>query len=70
MRRVDGRLHSQMGTLIVLQAVRIAALFGSFLVWFWCMERVAELTVTGPVAVGAVSGPESASESCAAERGR
>jgi hypothetical protein len=40
------------GTLIVLQAMRVIALLGSFSVWFWCMESVAELTVTGPVAVG------------------
>jgi hypothetical protein len=53
LRRVDGRLHRRVGTLIVLQAVRVAALLGSFAVWFWCMERVAELTVTGPVASGA-----------------
>jgi len=52
LRRVDGRLHSRVGTLIVLQAVRVVALLGSFVVWFWCMERVAELTVTGPVAAG------------------
>jgi hypothetical protein len=52
LRRVDGRLHRQVGTLIVLQAVRVVALLGSFAVWFWCMERVAEWTVTGPVAAG------------------
>ena len=52
LRRVDRRLHSRVGTLIVLQAVRLVALLGSFAVWFWCMERVAELTVTGPVAMG------------------
>jgi hypothetical protein len=52
LRRVDGRLHSRVGTLIVLQAARVVALLGSFGVWFWCMERVAELTVTGPVAAG------------------
>ncbi len=52
LRRVDGRLHSQIGTLIVLQAVRVVALLGSFAVWFWCVEGVAELTVTGPVAAG------------------
>jgi hypothetical protein len=52
LRRVDGRLHARVGTLIVLQAVRVVALLGSFVVWFWCMERVAELTVTGPVAAG------------------
>jgi hypothetical protein len=53
LRRVDRRLHRRVGTLIVLQAVRVVALLGSFGVWFWCMERVAELTVTGPVAAGA-----------------
>ncbi len=50
--RVDGRLNPQVGTLIVLQAVRVVALVGSFGLWFWCMERVAEMTVTGPVATG------------------
>jgi hypothetical protein len=52
MRRVDGRLHTRLGTLIVLQAVRVVALLGSFMVWFWCMERAADLTVTGPLARG------------------
>jgi hypothetical protein len=52
LRRVNGRLRSRVGTLVVLQAVRVAALLGSFVVWFWCMERVAEITVTGPVAAG------------------
>jgi len=32
--------------------LRVAALLGSFAFWFWCMERVAELTVTGPIAAG------------------
>jgi hypothetical protein len=52
LRRVDERLHREVGTLIVLQAVRVVALLGSFAVWFWCMERVAEWTVTGPVEAG------------------
>ncbi len=52
LRRVDGRLHGQVGTLIVLQGMRVVALLGSFLVWFWCMGRVAEMTVTGPMAAG------------------
>jgi hypothetical protein len=52
LRRVDGRLHGQVGTLIALQAVRVVALLGSFAVWFWCMERVAGVTVTGPVGAG------------------
>ena len=52
LRRVDGRLHRRVGTLIVLQGLRVVALLGSFLVWFWCMRRVAEMTVTGPMAAG------------------
>jgi hypothetical protein len=52
LRRADRRLHRRVGTLIVLQAVRVVALLGSFIVWFWCMERVAEITVTGPMATG------------------
>jgi hypothetical protein len=52
LRRADRRLHRRVGTLIVLQAVRVVALLGSFAVWFWCVERVAEWTVTGPIAAG------------------
>jgi hypothetical protein len=52
LRRADARLHSRVGTLIVLQAVRVVALLGSFLVWFWCMEQISKLTVTGPMATG------------------
>jgi hypothetical protein len=52
LRRADRRLHRRVGTLIVLQAVRVVALLGSFAVWFWCVRRAAELTVTGPIAVG------------------
>jgi hypothetical protein len=50
LKRADGRLHARVGTLIVLQALRVVALLGSFLFWFWCMERVAEWTITGPIA--------------------
>ncbi|MGD0444361.1 MAG: hypothetical protein ABSA39_10535 [Edaphobacter sp.] len=52
LRRADGMLHRRVGALIVLQAVRVVALVGSFAVWFWCMERVADWTVTGPTAAG------------------
>ena len=51
LRRADGRLHSRVGTLIVLQSLRIVALLGSFALWFWCIERVGEWTVTGPLAM-------------------
>jgi hypothetical protein len=52
LRRADGRLHRRVGTLIVLQAVRVIALLGSFALWFWCVQRIAEWTVTGPIAAG------------------
>ncbi len=52
LRRVDPRLHARVGTLMVLQAMRMVALAGSFAVWFWCMQWAAEMTVTGPIAQG------------------
>jgi len=52
LRRVDGRLHARVGTLIVLQAVRIVALLGSFAVWFAGMQWAARVNVAGPIAVG------------------
>ena len=52
LRRADGRLHRRVATLIALQSIRVIALLGSFAVWFWCMDQVAEWTVTGPVATG------------------
>jgi hypothetical protein len=52
LRRADGSLHSRVGTLIVLQSLRVVALLGSFAVWFWCVERIGEWAVTGPLAAG------------------
>jgi hypothetical protein len=52
MRQVDRRLHAQLGTLIVLQAVRVIALLVSFWIWFSCMQWAAGVTVTGPIAAG------------------
>ena len=52
MRQVDGRLHARLGTLIVLQAVRVIALLGSFWIWFSCMQWAAGVTVTGPITAG------------------
>jgi hypothetical protein len=52
LRRVDGQLHARVGTLMVLQGVRVVALLGSFWVWFLCMEWAAGLTVTRPIAAG------------------
>ncbi|MEO8735479.1 MAG: hypothetical protein ABI380_02970 [Edaphobacter sp.] len=52
LRRVDSRLHTRVGTLIVLQAVRVVALLGSFAVWFAGMQWAARVNIAGPIAVG------------------
>jgi len=52
LRRVDSRLHARVGTLIVLQAVRVIALLGSFALWFAGMQWAARINVAGPIAVG------------------
>ncbi len=52
LRRVDPRVHARLGTLMVLQAVRVAALAGSFGLWFWCLRVAAGATVSGPIAAG------------------
>jgi hypothetical protein len=52
LRRVDSRLHTRLGTLMVLQAVRVVALLGSFAVWFLCMQWAARVNITGPIAAG------------------
>lgn len=52
LRRVDARLHVRVGTLIVLQAVRVVALLGSFAVWFAGMEWAARVNIAGPISVG------------------
>lgn len=50
--RVDRSLHPRVGTLMMLQAVRIVALAGSLAFWFWCMEHVAQWTIVGPASTG------------------
>lgn len=52
MRRIDCGLHARPFTLMVLQAIRVAALAASFGVWFACLEWAAAQTVTGPLARG------------------
>jgi hypothetical protein len=52
LRRVDARLHARPGTLLVLQAVRLVALVGSFAVWFECLQAAGRYAVNGPIAAG------------------
>ena len=53
LRRADGRLHARPLTLMVLQALRMVALAGSFVVWFLCVQWVGRITILGPLSVGA-----------------
>ena len=52
LRRADVSLHTRPGTLILLQAVRMTALAGGFVVWFGCLRAAARVAVNGPVAAG------------------
>jgi hypothetical protein len=52
LRRVDGGLHARPGTLMVLQALRMAALAGSFAVWFECLQAAGRYAVNAPIAAG------------------
>jgi hypothetical protein len=52
LRRVDGRLVSRPGTLMVLQAIRMGALAGTFWAWVVCIHATARVAVTGPIAAG------------------
>ena len=52
LRRADASLHTRPGTLMVLQAVRMTALAGGFVVWFGCLRGAARIAVSGPIAAG------------------
>lgn len=50
--RIDSALHARPWTLMVLQAIRVIALAASFALWFWCLQRAADVTVIGPISRG------------------
>jgi hypothetical protein len=52
LRRVDGNLQARPGTVMVLQALRLADLGGSFVAWFACLQAAAGYAVNGPIAAG------------------
>jgi len=52
LRRADARLLAKPGCLMALQAIRIAALLGTFAVWTLSIGRIANFTVKAPIAVG------------------
>ena len=52
LRRMDRALHVRIGTVMLLQTVRITALAAVFAAWFACLRGTISLTITRPVAAG------------------
>jgi hypothetical protein len=52
LRRADSGLRARPVTLMALQAARMAALAGSFALWFACVRWIAAVAVNGPMAAG------------------
>jgi hypothetical protein len=52
LRRYDAQLHARPVTLMLLQAARLAALLGSFALWFTCLQAASGVAVTLPIASG------------------
>jgi len=52
LRRADAGLLAKPFTLMALQSVRLAALGGSFWVWFLCVKWSAKVAVTAPIVAG------------------
>ncbi len=50
LRRADTRLQASTGTMMGLQAIRIAALAACFVVWFRVMAWDSAVAITGPIA--------------------
>jgi len=52
LRHVDAQLQARPGTLMLLQAVRLTALAGSFALWFVLLQAAGEVAVKLPIAAG------------------
>jgi hypothetical protein len=52
LRRVDPRLHPRPRTLMLLLALRIAALAAGFAIWFACIHAAAQIAINAPIANG------------------
>jgi hypothetical protein len=52
LRRADARLYRRPGTLMVLHAVRVIALGGSFVVWFMLLQWAGRVAIAAPIAAG------------------
>jgi len=52
LRHVDAELHARPGTLMLLHAVRIAVLAGSFALWFESLQLATQIAANLPIAAG------------------
>ena len=52
LRRADRRLFARPGTLIGLHAIRVAALSGSFWLWWELVQWAGRVAIAGPIAAG------------------
>jgi hypothetical protein len=52
LRRFDAKLHVRVGTVMMLQALRVASLVALFAVWFGCLRWVANIAINRPIAAG------------------
>jgi hypothetical protein len=52
LRRFDAQLHARPVTLMLLQAAHMAALLGSFALWFVSLRAAAVVALNGPIAAG------------------
>ncbi len=52
LRRADPQLYARPMTLMILQAIRMAALVGSFGVWFWLVSWAARVAIQSPITLG------------------
>ena len=53
LRRADPRLHRRPRTLMLLQALRMAALTATFSLWFVTLQAISRHTIVAPLAAGA-----------------
>jgi hypothetical protein len=52
LRRFDRALKARLGSIVALQAVRVIALGGSFVVWFILLQWAGRVAIAAPVAAG------------------
>jgi hypothetical protein len=52
LRRIDPRMQARVGTMMVLQVLRMVALGGTLVAWYWCIREAAAVAVNGPIAAG------------------